>query len=179
MVTLRTDAELAAPSASRDAMPPRFASRRSSTYGLLMRPFKTTWYVYKYEGDASAWWKDLISRPKEGMRGSYFDLGSFQKTVLSSDFPIEPSKECLRESNHSIHQRASENITEYKQRYLRLLVFLDRLLALQKSKAKTFVGVFIRSILDHVKLEYSFTDVAQVFVRSARNLEILHDRDAY
>ncbi|GJZ36680.1 hypothetical protein Tco_0582871, partial [Tanacetum coccineum] len=72
---------------------------------------------------------------------------------------------------HSIRQRASENSTEYMQRFLHLAGFLGQVAGTAEEQAKNFRWGLHKSILDHVMC-IQFTDVA-------RNLEILSDRDDY
>ncbi|GJX23648.1 zinc finger, CCHC-type, retrotransposon gag domain protein, partial [Tanacetum coccineum] len=78
---------------------------------------------------------------------------------------------------HSIRQRASENSTEYMQRFLCLAGFLGQAAGTAEEQAKNFRWVLHKSILDHVMC-IQFTDVAPV-VDAASNLEILRDRDYY
>ncbi|GJU18395.1 putative reverse transcriptase domain-containing protein [Tanacetum coccineum] len=78
---------------------------------------------------------------------------------------------------HSIRQRASENSTEYMQRFLRLAGFLGQAAGTVEEQAKNFRWGLHKLILDHVMC-IQFTDVAQV-ADAARNLEILRDRDDY
>ncbi|GJR19499.1 putative nucleotidyltransferase, ribonuclease H [Tanacetum coccineum] len=75
--------------------------------------FKTRLAVYKFEGDALAWWKALISRPKEEKCGSLLDLGTYKEL-------------------------ASENSTEYMQRFLRLAGFLGQAAGTAEEQAKNF-----------------------------------------
>ncbi|GJU45836.1 hypothetical protein Tco_1203102 [Tanacetum coccineum] len=101
--------------------------------------FKTRLAVYKFEGDALAWWK-AYKQAKGG-------------------------------------DAASENSTEYMQRFLRLAGFLGQAAGTAEEHAKNFRWGLHKSILDHVMC-IQFTDVAQV-ADAARNLEILRDRDDY
>ncbi|GJT47861.1 putative reverse transcriptase domain-containing protein [Tanacetum coccineum] len=115
--------------------------------------FKTRLAVYKFEGDALAWWKAY----KQAKGGA--------------------EQERLKREYHSIRQRASENSTEYMQRFLRLAGFLGQAAGTAEEQAKNFRWGLHKSILDHVMC-IQFTDVAQV-ADAARNLEILRDRDDY
>ncbi|GJW42542.1 putative reverse transcriptase domain-containing protein [Tanacetum coccineum] len=72
--------------------------------------FKTRLAVYKFEGDALAWWK-AYKQAKE-----LFFLQFFPRA----------EQERLKREYHSIRQRASENSTEYMQRFLRLAGFLGQ-----------------------------------------------------
>ncbi|GKB01447.1 hypothetical protein Tco_0829491 [Tanacetum coccineum] len=78
--------------------------------------FKTRLAVYKFEGDALAWWK-AYKQAKGGR--------------------------CrLKREYHSIRQRANENSTEYMQRFLRLAGFLGQAAGTaEESRRRTIVGV--------------------------------------
>ncbi|GJZ00464.1 hypothetical protein Tco_0517893 [Tanacetum coccineum] len=112
--------------------------------------FKTRLAVYKFEGDALAWWKAY----KQAKGGDAWVL-----TLTWAAFV------------------ASENSTEYMQRFLRLAGFLGQAAGTAEEQAKNFRWGLHKSILDHVMC-IQFTDVAQV-ADAARNLEILRDRDDY
>ncbi|GKA42798.1 putative reverse transcriptase domain-containing protein, partial [Tanacetum coccineum] len=94
--------------------------------------FKTRLAVYKFEGDALA-----------------------EHSFIKQFFP-RAEQERLKREYHSIRQRASENSTEYMQRFLRLAGSYGRLLATAEEQQE-------------------LTWVAML----ARNLEILRDRDDY
>ncbi|GKD93226.1 zinc finger, CCHC-type, retrotransposon gag domain protein [Tanacetum coccineum] len=110
--------------------------------------FKTRLAVYKFEGDALAWWKAY----KQAKGGDAWVLtltwAAFKELFFLQFFP-RAEQERLKREYHSIRQRASENSTEYMQRFLRLAGFLGQ-----------------------------FTDVDQV-TDATRNLEILRDWDDY
>ncbi|GJX83939.1 putative reverse transcriptase domain-containing protein [Tanacetum coccineum] len=114
--------------------------------------FKTRLAVYKFEGDALAWWKAY----KQAKGGDVWVL-----TLTWAAFK----------------ELASENSTEYMQRFLRLAGFLGQAAGTAEEQAKNFRWGLHKSILDHVMC-IQFTDVAQV-ADAARNLEILRDRDDY
>ncbi|GJX20281.1 hypothetical protein Tco_0222958 [Tanacetum coccineum] len=114
--------------------------------------FKTRLAVYKFEGDALAWWKAY----KQAKGGDAWVL-----TLTWAAFK----------------ELASENSTEYMQRFLRLAGFLGQAAGTAEEQAKNFRWGLHKSILDHVMC-IQFTDVAQV-ADAARNLEILRDRDDY
>ncbi|GJU77919.1 zinc finger, CCHC-type, retrotransposon gag domain protein [Tanacetum coccineum] len=99
------------------------------------------------------------------------------KSCSFFSFSLELEQERLKREYHSIHQRASENSTEYMQRFLRLAGFLGQAAGTAEEQAKNFRWGLHKSILDHVMC-IQFTDVAQV-ADAARNLEILRDRDDY
>ncbi|GJS83959.1 putative reverse transcriptase domain-containing protein [Tanacetum coccineum] len=103
-------------------------------------------------------------------------IGSFKELFFLQFFP-RAEQERLKREYHSIRQRASENSTEYMQRFLRLAGFLGQAAGTAEEQAKKFCCSLHKSILDHVMC-IQFTDVAQV-ADAARNLEILRDRDDY
>ncbi|GKF57993.1 zinc finger, CCHC-type, retrotransposon gag domain protein, partial [Tanacetum coccineum] len=132
--------------------------------------------VYKFEGDALAWWKAY----KQAKGGDAWVLTltweAFKELFFLQFFP-RAEQERLKREYHSIHQRASENSTEYMQRFLRLAGFLGQAAGTAEEQAKNFRWGLHKSILDHVMC-IQFTDVAQV-ADAAHNLEILRDRDDY
>ncbi|GJV58518.1 retrotransposon protein, putative, ty3-gypsy subclass [Tanacetum coccineum] len=138
--------------------------------------FKTRLAVYKFEGDALAWWKAY----KQAKGGDAWVLtltwAAFKELFFLQFFP-RAEQERLKKEYHSIRQRASENSTEYMQRFLRLAGFLGQAAGTAEEQAKNFRWGLHKSILDHVMC-IQFTDVAQV-ADAARNLEILRDRDDY
>ncbi|GJY24712.1 zinc finger, CCHC-type, retrotransposon gag domain protein [Tanacetum coccineum] len=138
--------------------------------------FKTRLAVYKFEGDALAWWKAY----KQAKGGDAWVLtltwAAFKELFFLQFFP-RAEQERLKREYHSIRQRASENSTEYMQRFLRLAGFLGQAAGTAEEQAKNFRWGLHKSILDHVMC-IQFTDVAQV-ADVARNLEILRDRDDY
>ncbi|GJS47498.1 putative nucleotidyltransferase, ribonuclease H [Tanacetum coccineum] len=138
--------------------------------------FKTRLAVYKFEGDALAWWKAY----KQAKGGDAWVLtltwAAFKELFFLQFFP-RAEQERLKREYHSIRQRASENSTEYMQRFLRLAGFLGQAAGTAEEQAKNFCWGLHKSILDHVMC-IQFTDVAQV-ADAARNLEILRDRDDY
>ncbi|GJW51996.1 putative nucleotidyltransferase, ribonuclease H [Tanacetum coccineum] len=101
---------------------------------------------------------------------------AFKELFFLQFFP-RAEQERLKREYHSIRQRASENSTEYMQRFLRLAGFLGQAAGTAEEQAKNFRWGLHKSILDHVMC-IQFTDVAQV-ANVARNLEILRDRDDY
>ncbi|GJT55487.1 zinc finger, CCHC-type, retrotransposon gag domain protein [Tanacetum coccineum] len=138
--------------------------------------FMTRLAVYKFEGDALAWWKAY----KQAKGGDAWVLtltwAAFKELFFLQFFP-RAEQERLKREYHSIRQRASENSTEYMQRFLRLAGFLGQAAGTAEEQAKNFCWGLHKSILDHVMC-IQFTDVAQV-ADAARNLEILRDRDDY
>ncbi|GJU83733.1 putative reverse transcriptase domain-containing protein [Tanacetum coccineum] len=206
MVNTRTDAELAAAvQAAVDAMLPqireqvreeyrtgavasgsnpppvtihtwleRFNKQKPRSFEKAVAPTRLA--VYKFEGDALAWWKAY----KQAKGGDAWVLtltwAAFKELFFLQFFP-RAEQERLKREYHSIRQRASENSTEYMQRFLRLAGFLGQAAGTAEEQAKNFRWGLHKSILDHVMC-IQFTDVAQV-ADAARNLEILRDRDDY
>nr|GFC27991.1 hypothetical protein [Tanacetum cinerariifolium] len=114
--------------------------------------FKTRLAVYKFEGNALAWWKAY-------------------KQAKGGDAWLER----LKREYHSIRQTSSETSTEFMQRFLRLAGFLRSAAGTEEEQAKNFQWGLRRSTLNHLMC-MSYTDVAQV-ANAARNYEILHERD--
>ncbi|GJR07043.1 putative nucleotidyltransferase, ribonuclease H [Tanacetum coccineum] len=114
--------------------------------------FKTRLAVYKFEGDALAWWKAY----KQAKGGDAWVLtltwAAFKELFFLQFFPRAEQEPFLRPAG-----------------------FLDGCWALRRA-GEELCWVY-KSILDHVMC-IQFTDVAQV-ADAARNLEILRDRDDY
>ncbi|GJY69620.1 putative reverse transcriptase domain-containing protein [Tanacetum coccineum] len=74
--------------------------------------FKTRLVVYKFEGDALAWWKAY----KEAKRGDVWvntlTWAAFKELFFLQLFP-RAEQERLKKEYHSIRQRANENSTKY------------------------------------------------------------------
>ncbi|GJY36575.1 zinc finger, CCHC-type, retrotransposon gag domain protein [Tanacetum coccineum] len=154
MVNTRTDAELAAAvQAAVDAMLPQIREQVREEY--------------RTGAVASG------SNPPPVTIHTWLERFNKQKPLF---FP-RAEQEHLKREYHSIRQRASENSTEYMQRFLRLAGFLGQAAGTAEEQAKNFRWGLHKSILDHVMC-IQFTDVAQV-ADAARNLEILRDRDDY
>ncbi|GJZ46451.1 putative nucleotidyltransferase, ribonuclease H [Tanacetum coccineum] len=138
--------------------------------------FKARLAVYKFEGDALAWWKAY----KQAKGGDAWIItlswADFKELFFLQFFP-RAEQERLKREYHSIRQRAGENSNEYMQRFLRLAGFLGQAAGTAEEQAKNFRWGLHKSILDRV-LCMEFTDVAQV-ADAARNFEILRDRDDY
>nr|GFC66004.1 hypothetical protein [Tanacetum cinerariifolium] len=111
--------------------------------------FKTRLAIYKFEGNALAWWKAY-------------------KQAKGGD-------ERLKREYHSIHQRSTKTSTEFMQRFLRLAIFLGAAAGTEEEQAKNFQWGLRRSTLNHLMC-MSYTDVAHV-ANAARNYEILYERD--
>nr|GEU57676.1 hypothetical protein [Tanacetum cinerariifolium] len=114
--------------------------------------FKTRLAVYKFEGNALAWWKAY-------------------KQAKGGDAWLER----LKKEYHSIRQTSTETSTEFMQRFLRLAGFLGAAAGTEEEQAKNFQWGLRRSTLNHLMC-MSYTDVAQV-ANTARNYEILHERN--
>nr|GFB39989.1 hypothetical protein [Tanacetum cinerariifolium] len=110
--------------------------------------FKTRLAVYKFEGNALAWWKAY----KQAKGGDAWLItvtwADFKKLFFLQFFP-RAEQERLKREYHSIHQTNTETSTEFMQCFL--------------------------STLNHLMCML-YTDVAQV-ANAARNYEILHERD--
>nr|GFB75969.1 hypothetical protein [Tanacetum cinerariifolium] len=116
--------------------------------------FKTRLAVYKFEGNALAWWKAY----KQAKGGDAWLV-----------------MERLKRKYHSIRQTNTETSTEFMQRFLRLAGFLGAAAGTEEEQAKNFQWGLRRSTLNHLMC-MSYTDVAQV-ANAARTYEILHERD--
>nr|GEY96630.1 hypothetical protein [Tanacetum cinerariifolium] len=116
--------------------------------------FKTRLDVYKFEGNALAWWKAY----KQAQGGDVWLI-----------------TERLKREYHSIRQTDTETSTEFMQHFRRLAGFLGAAAGTAKEQAKNFQWGLRRSTLNHLMC-MPFTDVAQV-ANAARNYEILHERD--
>ncbi|GJR80517.1 hypothetical protein Tco_0151302 [Tanacetum coccineum] len=69
--------------------------RSGAVYAMLYNSQQ----VREFEGDALAWWK-AYKQAKGGDAWSYFDLGSFQRAVLSSVFPRAQTRRLKRSTIH-------------------------------------------------------------------------------
>nr|GEX66578.1 hypothetical protein [Tanacetum cinerariifolium] len=136
--------------------------------------FKTRLAVYKFEGNALAWWKAY----KQAKGGDTWLVtvtwADFKKLFFLQFFP-RAEQERLKREYHSIRQTSSETSTELMQRFLRLAGFLGAAAGTEEEQAKNFQWGLRRSTLNHLMC-MSYTDVAQVG-NAARNYEILHERD--
>nr|GFB53298.1 hypothetical protein [Tanacetum cinerariifolium] len=136
--------------------------------------FKTRLAVYKFEGNALAWWKAY----KQAKGGDAWLImvtwADFKKLFFLQFFP-RAEQERLKREYHSIRQTNTETSTEFMQRFLRLAGFLGAAAGTEEEQAKNFQWGLRRSTLNHLMC-MSYTDVAQV-ANAARNYEILHERD--
>ncbi|GJR66059.1 zinc finger, CCHC-type, retrotransposon gag domain protein [Tanacetum coccineum] len=122
--------------------------------------FKARLAVYKFEGDALAWWKAY----KQAKGGDAWILtlswANFKELFFLQFFP-RAEQERLKREYHSLRQRAGESSNEFMQRFIRIAGFLGQAAGTapqERSRPRTFVGVF---------------------TNAARNFEILRDRDDY
>nr|GEY70045.1 hypothetical protein [Tanacetum cinerariifolium] len=136
--------------------------------------FKTRLAVYKFEGNALAWWKAY----KQAKGGDAWLIivtwADFKKLFFLQFFP-RAKQERLKREYHSICQTNTETSTEFMQRFLRLARFLGAAAETEEEQAKNFQWGLRRSTLNRLMC-MSYTDVAQV-ANAARNYEILHERD--
>nr|GEW01475.1 zinc finger, CCHC-type, retrotransposon Gag domain protein [Tanacetum cinerariifolium] len=136
--------------------------------------FKTRLAVYKFEGNALAWWKAY----KQAKGGDVWLItvtwAVFKELFFLQFFP-RAEQERLKREYHSIHQTDTETSTEFMQRFLRLAGFLEAAAGTAEEQAKNFQWGLRRSTLNHLMC-ILFTDVAQV-ANAARNYKILYERD--
>nr|GFC18297.1 hypothetical protein [Tanacetum cinerariifolium] len=136
--------------------------------------FKTRLAVYKFEGNALAWWKAY----KQAKGGDAWLITvtweDFKKLFFLKFFP-RAEQERLKRKYHSIRQISTKTSTEFMQCFLRLSGFLGAAAGTEEEQAKNFQWGLRRSTLNHLMC-MSYTDVAQV-ANAARNCEILHERD--
>nr|GFC36298.1 hypothetical protein [Tanacetum cinerariifolium] len=116
--------------------------------------FKTRLAMYKFEGNALAWWK------------AYNQAKGDDAWLIN---------ERLKREYHSIRQTNTETSTEFMQRFLRLAGFLGAAAGTKEEQAKNFQWGLRRSTLNHLMC-MSYMDVDQV-ANAARNYEILYERD--
>nr|GFB71072.1 hypothetical protein [Tanacetum cinerariifolium] len=136
--------------------------------------FKTRLAVYKFEGNALAWWKAY----KQAKGGDAWLItvtwADFKKLFFLQFFP-RAEQERLKREYHSIRKTNTETSTKFMQRFLRLVGFLGAAAGTEEEQAKNFQWGLRRSTLNHLMC-MSYTDVAQV-ANVARNYEILYERD--
>nr|GEV42823.1 retrotransposon protein, putative, Ty3-gypsy subclass [Tanacetum cinerariifolium] len=115
--------------------------------------FKTRLAVYKFEGNALAWWKAY----KQAKGGDAWLItvtwADFKKLFFLQFFP-RAEQERLKREYHSIRQTTAGT---------------------EEEQAKNFQWGLRRSTQNHLMC-MSYTDVAQV-ANASRNYEILHERD--
>nr|GEX46652.1 zinc finger, CCHC-type, retrotransposon Gag domain protein [Tanacetum cinerariifolium] len=99
--------------------------------------FKTRLAVYKFEGNALAWWKAY----KQAKGGDAWLItvtwADFKKLFFLQFFP-RAEQERLKGEYHSIRQTNTETSTEFMQRFLRLAGFLGAAAGTEEEQAKNF-----------------------------------------
>nr|GEW20944.1 hypothetical protein [Tanacetum cinerariifolium] len=136
--------------------------------------FKTRLAVYKFEGNALAWWKSYKQAKGVDVWLITVTWAKFKKLLFLQFFP-RAEQERLKREYHSIRQTDTETSTEFMQHFLRLVGFLGAAAGTAEEQAKNFHWGLRRSTLNHL-MSIQYTDVAQV-ANAARNYEILHERD--
>nr|GEX87325.1 hypothetical protein [Tanacetum cinerariifolium] len=136
--------------------------------------FKTRLAVYKFEGNALAWWK-AYKQAKGGDAWLVTVTWADFKKLFFLQFFHRAEQERLKREYHSIRQTNTETSTEFMQHFLRLAGFLGAAAGTEEEQAKNFQWGLRRSTLNHLMC-MSYTDVAQV-ANAARNYEIIHERD--
>nr|GEW67234.1 zinc finger, CCHC-type, retrotransposon Gag domain protein [Tanacetum cinerariifolium] len=136
--------------------------------------FKTRLAVYKFEGNALAWWKAY----KQVKGGDAWLItvtwAEFKKLFFLQFFP-RAKQEHLKREYHSIRQTNTETSTKFMQRFPGLAGFLGAAVDTEEEQAKNFQWGLRRSTLNHLMC-IQFMDVALV-ANAARNYEILHEKD--
>nr|GEX59316.1 hypothetical protein [Tanacetum cinerariifolium] len=136
--------------------------------------FKTRLAVYKFEGDALAWWKAYKQAKGGDVLLITVTWAKFKELFFLQFFP-RAEQERLKREYHSIRQTDTETGTKFMQRFFQLAGFLGAAAGTAEEQAKNFQWVLRKSTLNHLMC-IPFTDVAQV-ANAARNYEILHERD--
>nr|GFB14503.1 putative reverse transcriptase domain-containing protein [Tanacetum cinerariifolium] len=99
--------------------------------------FKTRLAVYKFEGNALAWWKAY----KQAKGGDAWLItvtwADFKKLFFLQFFP-RAEQERLKREYHSILQMNTETSTEFMQLFLRLAGFLGAAAGTEEEQAKNF-----------------------------------------
>nr|GEZ75515.1 zinc finger, CCHC-type, retrotransposon Gag domain protein [Tanacetum cinerariifolium] len=99
--------------------------------------FKTRLAVYKFEGNALAWWKAY----KQAKGGDAWLVtvtwADFKKLFFLQFFP-RAEQERLKREYHSIRQTSTETSTEFMQRFLRLAGFPEATTGTEEEQAKNF-----------------------------------------
>nr|GEY99447.1 RNA-directed DNA polymerase homolog [Tanacetum cinerariifolium] len=99
--------------------------------------FQTRLAVYKFEGNALAWWKAY----KQAKGGDVWFVtvtwADFKKLFFLQFFP-RAEQERLKREYHSIRQTNTETSTEFMQCFLRLAGFLGAAAGTEEEQAKNF-----------------------------------------
>nr|GFB56557.1 hypothetical protein [Tanacetum cinerariifolium] len=121
--------------------------------------FKTRLVVYKFKGDALAWWKAY----KQAKGGDVWLItvtwAEFKELFFLQFFP-RAEQERLKREYHSIRQTDTETSTEFMQRFLRLAGFLGAAAGTVEEQAKNFQWGLRKSTFNHLMC-IPFTYVAQ------------------
>nr|GFB75746.1 zinc finger, CCHC-type, retrotransposon Gag domain protein [Tanacetum cinerariifolium] len=116
--------------------------------------FKTRLAVYKFEGNALAWWKAY----KQAKGGDAWLItvtwAEFKKLFFLQFFP-RAEQEHLKREYHSIRQTNTETSTEFMQRFLRLAEFLGAAAGTEEEQAKNFQWGLHRSTLNHLMIRHA------------------------
>ncbi|GJY32124.1 putative reverse transcriptase domain-containing protein [Tanacetum coccineum] len=111
--------------------------------------FKARLAVYKFEGDALAWWKAY----KQAKGGDAWILtlswADFKELFFLQFFP-RAEQERLKREYHSLRQRAGESSNEFMQRFIRIAGFLGQAAGTAEEQAKNFRWGLHKSILDRI-----------------------------
>nr|GFB37503.1 zinc finger, CCHC-type, retrotransposon Gag domain protein [Tanacetum cinerariifolium] len=121
--------------------------------------FKTILAIYKFEGNALAWWK-AYKQAKSGDAWLINVTGAEFKKLFFLQFFPRAEQERLKREYHSIRQTNTETSTEFMQRFLRLAGFLGAAAGTEDEQAKNFQWGLRKSTLNHLMC-MPFTDVAQ------------------
>nr|GFB88207.1 zinc finger, CCHC-type, retrotransposon Gag domain protein [Tanacetum cinerariifolium] len=143
MVNTRTDTDLsAAVQNALQALLPQIREEireefRTGSGSSNADAFKTRLAVYKFEGNALAWWKAY----KQAKGGDAWLVtvtwADFKKLFFLQFFP-RAEQERLKREYHSIRQTSTETSTEFMQRFLRLAGFLEATAGTEEEQAKNF-----------------------------------------
>nr|GEY12917.1 hypothetical protein [Tanacetum cinerariifolium] len=130
---------------------------KQKPYSFEKDAFKTRLAMYKFEGNALAWWK-AYKQAKGGdawlITVTWVDL---KKLFFLQFFP-RAEQERLKREYHSIRQTNTETSTEFMKRFLRLAGFLGAAAGTEEEQAKNFQWGLRRSTLNHLMC-MSYTDM--------------------
>nr|GFB20352.1 zinc finger, CCHC-type, retrotransposon Gag domain protein [Tanacetum cinerariifolium] len=99
--------------------------------------FKTRLAVYKFEGNALAWW-NAYKQAKGGDAWLITVTWADFKKLFFLHFLPRAKQEHLKREYHSIRQTSTETSTEFMQRFLRLAGFLGAAAGTEEEQAKNF-----------------------------------------
>nr|GFB28016.1 zinc finger, CCHC-type, retrotransposon Gag domain protein [Tanacetum cinerariifolium] len=121
--------------------------------------FKTRLAVYKFDGNALAWWKAYKQAKGADAWLITVTWAEFKKLFFLQFFP-RAEQERLKREYHSIRQTNTETSTEFMQRFLRLAGFLGAATGTEEEQAKNFQWGLRMSTLNHLMC-IQFMDVTQ------------------